>query len=167
MSLPGRKEYDVVARNGKPARARRLSEDPLAPVSVHRIAQPLRCNKGDSAQVAFITLESCDADEPVTGPLSAGEDPLKLRFGFDGLHGVLDGKTLATLGTAAGKDGAAVPCCHAGAEAVGLCALPLVGLIRALHDEILLDVNVEPIASSPKIVGVRSLKCQFFPWSRA
>jgi hypothetical protein len=103
----------------------------------------------------------------VTGPLSAGEDPLKLRFGFDGLHGVLDGKTLATLGTAAGKDGAAVPGCHAGAEAVGLCALPLVGLIRALHDEILLDVNVEPMASSPKIVGVGSLKCQFFPWSRA
>lgn len=100
----------------------------------------------------------------MTGPFSAGEDPLKLRFGFDGLHGVLDGKTLATLGAAARKDGAAVLGCHASTEAVGLCALPLVGLIRALHDEILLDVNVEPIASSPKIVGVIALKCQFFPW---
>lgn len=45
----------------------------------------------------------------------------------------LDGKPLAALGATAGEDGAAALGCHAGAEAVGLCALPLVRLISTLH----------------------------------
>ena len=45
----------------------------------------------------------------------------------------LDGKPLAALGTAARENGAATLGCHASAEAVGLCALPLVRLISTLH----------------------------------
>ena len=45
----------------------------------------------------------------------------------------LDGQLLAALGATTREDGAAGLGCHAGTEAVGLGALPLVGLIGTLH----------------------------------
>ena len=45
----------------------------------------------------------------------------------------LDGQLLTALGAAAREDGTAALGCHASAEAMGLGALPLVGLIRTLH----------------------------------
>lgn len=45
----------------------------------------------------------------------------------------LDGQALAALCTTTGQDGATILGGHTSTEAVGLCALPLVGLIRTLH----------------------------------
>ncbi len=47
--------------------------------------------------------------------------------------GILDGELLAALGATARENRAAALGGHTSAEAVGLGALPLVGLIRALH----------------------------------
>lgn len=55
----------------------------------------------------------------------------------------LDGKPLAALGATARENGAAALGCHASTEAVGLCALALVGLVRTLHNvNLLRDSNV-------------------------
>lgn len=45
----------------------------------------------------------------------------------------LHAKTLAALSTTCGKDSAATLGCHAGTEAMSLCALASVRLIGALH----------------------------------
>ena len=71
--------------------------------------------------------------------------------------GCLDSEPLATLGTTAGENVTAALGGHAGTEAVALGALPLVGLIRTLHGEILLS-GTEPLLkqSSSQIVGART-----------
>ena len=46
-----------------------------------------------------------------------------------------DGQPLAALSTTTGENLATTLGGHAGAEAMALCALPLVGLVRALHIE--------------------------------
>lgn len=48
-------------------------------------------------------------------------------------HRKLDAKTLAALSTTCGKDSTATLGCHAGTEAMSLCALASVRLIGALH----------------------------------
>ena len=73
----------------------------------------------------------------------------------------LNGQPLAALGTTTGQDGTSTLGGHAGAEAVSLSTLALVGLIRTLHNDNLLgDINVNQIESSPKIVGFREPVCQ-------
>ena len=62
------------------------------------------------------------------------EDPFKFSLGFDGLHVTsLDGEALAALGTTTGENVTTTLGGHAGTEAVGRRALPLVRLIRTLH----------------------------------
>ena len=51
----------------------------------------------------------------------------------------LDGETLAPLSTTGSEDSATTLGGHAGTEAVALGALPLIGLVRTLHWETLLD----------------------------
>lgn len=47
---------DSCALDGKATRAGGLSKHPLAPVPIDRVAQSLRCDKGDLSQVAFVAL---------------------------------------------------------------------------------------------------------------
>ena len=65
------------------------------------------------------------------------------------------GELLAALGATAGEDLAAVLGGHAGTEAVGLDTLPLVGLIRALHSELLL-AEIEPADSRQNSLKILS-----------
>ena len=73
----------------------------------------------------------------------------------------LDGQPLAALGTTTGQNGAAALGGHTGTEAVGLCALALVRLVRTLHNFNLLgDINVNQTESSYKMVEFRVGACQ-------
>ncbi len=47
---------DSCALDGKAARTRGLAKHPLAPVSIDRVTQSLRCDEGDLSQVAFVAL---------------------------------------------------------------------------------------------------------------
>lgn len=140
VSEPGGKQDDLRALRWKLTHARGLAQDPLAPVSEYSVAQTSRCDEGDSSQAAFVAPKYRHANELMAKPSPMGEDLLKFKSGFDGLHGQLDSELLATLGATTCENGAAALGCHAGAEAMGLCALPLVGLIRTLHLQTLLGL---------------------------
>lgn len=51
-----REQDDSCALGWQTACARSLAEHPLAPVSIDRVAQSLRCDEGDLSQVAFVAL---------------------------------------------------------------------------------------------------------------
>lgn len=87
MRLSRGEEDDSRAFYGHSAQAGCLAKDPLAPVPVDCVTQPLRCNKGDLFRAAFVIPQNCCAHEPMIDPLATGEDLLKFLFGFDGLHG--------------------------------------------------------------------------------
>ena len=134
MSPRRGKEKNVVAVPGKPAQARRLAENALAPVPEDGIAEPLRGDEGDPCGCALVARCHADSQELVVEPPPAREDPLKISLGFDGLHRpLLDGEALAALGATTGQDGAAALGGHAGTEPVRGGALALVRLIRTLH----------------------------------
>ena len=127
-------KYDPRSVPRQPYLPRGLAQHPLAAVAVYRVAKLLRRNEGDLTRAAFRVSHHCDTYQPSAVPLAVSEDLSELPPGLDGLHRILDGELLATLGTTTGQDLAAALGGHAGAEAVGLDALELVGLIRTLHD---------------------------------
>lgn len=81
-----RKENDLRSVERQTIGACCFPQNSFASVAIHRVAKSLRRNEGDFSQAAFVILQNCSADEPVINPLSAGEDLIKLPFGFDGLH---------------------------------------------------------------------------------
>lgn len=134
MGVLGGEENHIVAIYRKPTGAGGLTKDPLAPVPKDGVTKPFGRDEGDPCMIVFVCHYHTNSQERTTEPLSMRKDPFKFLLGFDGLHEApLDGKALATLGTAAGKDVAAALCCHAGTEAMGGGALPLIWLIRTLH----------------------------------
>ena len=134
MRLRRREENYVKTVPRKGARAGGLSEDPLAPVPEDGIPKPLSSDEGDPSRDALVAAGNSNSQERIVVAPPAREDPLKITLGFDGLHEpLLDGETLATLGTTTGQDGAAALGGHAGTEPVGGGALALVRLVGALH----------------------------------
>ena len=64
---------------------------------------------------------------------SIAEEVRDLGSGLDRSHDSLDGETLAALCTTTGQHGTAALGSHTCTEAMSLCALALIRLIRALH----------------------------------
>ena len=133
MRRRGREENDVVPLDRKIHGARRLPQNPLAPVAKDGVAQALCRHERDPPR-RVPRGEHADAEEGVVESPPPREDPLEVTSGLDGPHqAALHGQALAALRTTTGQDGAAALGGHAGTEAVGGGALALVGLIGTLH----------------------------------
>ena len=81
-----REENHVIALNRQLAHTSGLAQHALAAVAVDGISKTLRRNEGDPSRVALVKPCHTYAQEGIIEPLPAGEDPLKFRLGFDGLH---------------------------------------------------------------------------------
>lgn len=133
MRRRGREENDVVPLDRKIHGARRLPQNPLAPVAKDGVAQALCRHERDPPR-RVPRGEHADAEEGVVESPPPREDPLEVTSGLDGPHqAALHGQALAALRATTGQDGAAALGGHAGTEAVGGGALALVGLIGTLH----------------------------------
>lgn len=115
------------------------AHNPLASVAKNCVAQSLSSSKSNATGRAAL-LWCCSYDcrkQPTLYTLSCGKNAFKVTARLDGAQrgtfSQLDGQPLATLGTTTGEDLTAALGSHTGAEAVALCALALVRLIRTLH----------------------------------
>lgn len=134
MSVFGGEENNIVAIYRKFTGTGGFAKDPLAPVPKDGVTQPFRRDEGDPCTVAFACRYHANSQKRTVESLSMQKDPFKFLLGFDGLHETpLDGKALAALGTAAGKDVTAALGRHASTKTMGGSPLPLVWLIRTLH----------------------------------
>lgn len=86
MGTLGGKEDDIGPSDRQARGTGRLAQDPLASIAIDCVSQPFSRNEGDLARVAFVTLKNGYAHESAAIPPAAGEDPLEIPLGFDGLH---------------------------------------------------------------------------------
>lgn len=113
-----------------------LSENSLTSIAEDGVSQALGRDKSNASR-KLGAGRYADAHQWMVVPSPAGEDPLKILFGLDGLHFevllIRNGETLAALGPTAGEDLTAALGGHTCAEAVCLGAFSFVWLVRALH----------------------------------
>lgn len=147
MGAVRRKENDVIAKQRQPARAGCLSQDAFAAIAIDRVTEPLGRHERDARLLRSLTRQHRHADERRSAAAPLLEDALKGLGRLERSHGeealagagLGHGEALAALGTTAGEHLTTGGSGHAGTEAVALGALPLIGLVRTLHWETLLD----------------------------